>query len=124
MKKIVFIITLSLSFAFIGCGDDDKTNLRWVNRSNDNINDIVWYGSNDLNNPHQIWDGNWGVLGATTDYKEIKQLNGEGEALVGGTEVELYLNSASSNATFTPGGKTASIKENTDATLVIQSTSL
>ena len=78
MKKIIFILTLFLSFAFIGCGDDG-TNLRWDNNSGTDVKDIQWYKYGGVGSPDQTWSGTLGD--DTSGYKEITELKGTVAAL-------------------------------------------
>jgi len=115
MKKIIFITTLLLSAAFTGCGDDDKTTLRWSNESQETVKDIKWWGDGD-----PVADATWNETrrdGEETSAKEITKFRGSGSALFEHnpgsgifTEADIQL----------PGTNfVAEIEKNTDAMLVI-----
>ena len=115
MKKIIFIMILSLNAAFFACGDDDLTTLRWKNDtySNETISEIKWYDTSGYyaDTQNQTWHGET-APGAVTSFQEITKLTGRGKALDGALyEVDIVL----------PGsGDWATIEKNTDATLVIE----
>ena len=114
MKKIIFIMILSLSAAFFACGDDEVTTLRWDNKSGKDVKDIQWIGFGDVRE-NQTWVGET-LDGEGTAYREITKLAGSGVALIDtgsgnlDTEADIRFPDLSYNAV---------ILENTDATLVI-----
>ena len=120
MKKIIFIITLFLSSAFIGCGDDDGTTLRWENQSGSDIKDIVWVDNN--GNDNQWWDGITEDTKRTT-YKEITKLDGEVDGVdeLGDPTLILGLQASGSSGykSISDGSPNATIEKNADATIVI-----
>jgi len=123
MKKIVLIVTtLVLGALIIGCGDDEKTkaDLRWENQANGEISKIEWYDFNSGD-----FDQGWGETLSEkpsnyerTDYKGIKSLDGQAEALFDGAEARLDL--AKGEGVKSASSNNATIIENANATLIIE----
>ncbi|MCL2155303.1 MAG: hypothetical protein FWH53_06535 [Leptospirales bacterium] len=115
MKKIIFIITLSLSAVFFACGDDDdSTTLRWDNESGVNFSGINWNGDK---GEFVTWNNDTGDR-QTTGKKEISDLVGTGDAVdADGIDYVLDLDEGP-GVVFTQGN-IAKIEKNADATLII-----
>ena len=123
MKKIIFIITLSLSATFFACGDDDgsKADLSWENNTVEEVAlyDIHWIRPS-ADKPDQTWEGKT-EYGDPTGTKGITVLSAEGYAFetadTGGIPSEIILE-AGRGVEYVENN-IARITENADAVLVI-----
>ena len=120
MKKIIFIIMLSLSATFFACGDDDITTLKWNNQSDEVVNDIAWQGYGDSHD-----DRTWTDVLMNNDDETVPQkitkLHGRGTAIIGGfeSEIDVEENGSSGYTSYDPSTSYVRIIENADATLII-----
>lgn len=121
MKKIIITLMAVASLTFISCANDDgtKADLRWKNKTNE-VSDIRWVNSEGKTD--QTWNGSYSN-GATTDYKGINVLAGEGEcALSGGQTAKIELDTTDKEGVISISTNSATIQENAAATLSIAST--
>ena len=117
MKKVGVILILAIAaFAFIGCGDEG-TSITWKNNPiGSDVQEIQWMSGGQEN---QRWGGTY-AAGATTDAKVITKLTGVGDCLDDlGDPAEISINVASSTGIKNSDGRSATIEEEKDALIVI-----
>jgi len=117
MKKIGVILIFAIAaFVFVGCGDEG-TSIAWKNdQPVDKVQEIQWMSGGQEN---QRWGGTY-AAGEITDAKVITKLTGVGNCLDdSGDPAEISINVASSSGIKNSDGRSATIEENKDALIVI-----
>ena len=116
MKRLFIILPVLfvVSFAFIACNEEVKTELAWENGSITYVNDIVWAG--ETNNTWEK-DGGYNVE-EVTDYKEVDHTIGDVYcSILTGDEFEVTTATIGDS-----GSESASLTENAQNQLTIVAT--
>ena len=98
MKRMFIIGIMAASVAvIIGCGADQKTELKFTNGYTQSLTDIKWTDSTAT--VDVSWSGETLNVGSTNAKKEVKVETGKSEAtLAGGAPVQLeYIDSSGAN---------------------------
>jgi hypothetical protein len=116
MKKLIMLAAAAIiAAAFIGCGEEEKSTLKWSNQSSETVQNIVWTNSDGAED--QKWDGETADQ-VTTAEKEINALAGKGECQDGsGGPATIVIEAG--EGIVTASSNSAVVKENADARLII-----
>lgn len=125
MKKYLVIMLFAMAaFGFVGCNSDDNTkaDIQWNNQAGvgNYVNDIKWISSG---KEDQSWDGKTDN-NESTSFKGITELTGQGDCYDNtGNPATIELRNDSTGTTVATGDKSATIQENANAVLIIDTTS-